>query len=94
MMLVATPFLIGASIGLLFPRTWQRVVFSGVASAALYAAALYAMQADMVRRGAPSGATLAEPARVAADVALVAAPIGMCAGLVFHLITRHFRKKA
>ena len=91
MMLVAAPFLLGAGAGLLFPRAWQRVVFSGAASAGIYAAVLYSMQADMVRRGPLSGATLAEPVRVATEVALVTAPIGMCAGLVFHLITRLIR---
>ena len=92
MMLVAAPFLLGAGISLLFSRAWQRVVFSGAASAALYAAVLSSMQAGLLRRGAPPGTTLAEPAAVAAQAALVVAPIGMCTGLVFHLITRYLRK--
>ena len=93
MMLVAAPVLGGAAIGLFFRRVWQRVVLSGAVAAAVYAAVLYAMQADMVRRGPPSvGMTLAEPASVAAEVAVVVAPVGMCAALVLHLITRYIRK--
>lgn len=92
MMLVAAPVLGGAAISLFFRRVWQRVVLSGAVAAAVYAAVLYAMQADMVRRGPPSvGMTLAEPV-VAAEVAVVVAPVGMCAALVLHLITRYIRK--
>ena len=93
MTVVAAPCLFGASVGLLFPRAWQRVVFSGAAPSAVYAAVLSALQADMLRRGPPSpGSALAEPAHVAAEAAFVAAPVGMCAGLMLHLITRYIRK--
>lgn len=92
MMLVAAPFLLSAGIGLLFRRAWQRVVFAGAASAAIYAAMAYSLQAGMVRRGpAPAGTVFAEPVGMATEVALVTLPIGMCAGLLLHLITRLIR---
>lgn len=89
LMLVAAPLILSASLSLLFRRAWQRVLFSGLASAFLYAAALYAMQSDMIAQTA--GATLPPhmpPARVAMEVALVMLPIGLITGYFFHLSTR------
>jgi|GEM_PF-2995260 len=93
MMLVAAPFLVCAGVGLFFRKPWQRVVFPGIGVAGIYAVVLYSMQADMVRRGPVAGVVPAEPIRVATEVALVALPVGMSAGLVFHLITRFIRTK-
>ncbi len=93
MMLVAAPFIVRAGIGLFFRRAWQRIVFPGIGAAGIYAAVLYSMQVDMVRRGPIGDVAPADPMRVATEVALVALPLGMFAGLMFHLITRFIRKK-
>ena len=91
MMLVAAPFILSAAVGLLFRRAWQRIAFAGTGAACIYAAVFYSMQLDMVRRGPLAGAVPAQPLQVAIEIALVALPIGLCTGVVFHLITRFFR---
>lgn len=91
--LVATPFVLCAGLGLLFPKTWQAGLFAGVGSAGLYAALLYSMQLDMVRRGPVSGAVPADPLWVSMEVFMVTFPIGLCTGLTFHFIARFIRTK-
>ncbi|TWI03862.1 hypothetical protein IP90_01680 [Luteimonas cucumeris] len=96
LMLLAAPFVLCASLGLMCRKAWHAGLFAGVGSAGLYAAQLYSMQLDMVRRGPPApGAMLADPLRVAMEAFMVTFPIGLCIGLAFHFIARSiWTKKA
>lgn len=91
LMLVATPLLASAGFGLLFTRAWQRVLFTGLACAGLYAAAAYSLSVDMTPHVAEPSMLMSPPHRTAIEVALVMLPIGLCAGFVFHLFTRFIR---
>lgn len=90
--LIAAPLVLSASIGLVFPRLWQRMLFSGVAAAALYAVAHYALQAEMIPQ---SGATAMPGHALSVHAAIVFAlftvPVGCAAGYVFHLFSRFIR---
>lgn len=93
MLLVATPFVLGGVVGLVFQRAWQRIAVAGVAAASIHGFVFHSMQLDLVRRGPIAGVVPAEPLQVAFEVGLVTLPIGLSAGVVFHLVDRLIRTR-
>lgn len=89
--LIAAPLVLSASIGLVFPRLWQRILFSGFAAAALYAVAHYLLQAEMIPQSGAAMPGHALSVRAAIVFALFTVPVGCFAGYVFHLFSRFIR---
>ncbi len=92
LLVIAAPPVLCATIGLLFPRAWQRILFSGIACAALYAVGHYALQSEMIPHSAAAGMAAHRPSvRGAIAFALFTLPVGLLAGFVFHLFSRFIR---
>ncbi|MBB1087665.1 DUF3082 domain-containing protein [Lysobacter sp. SG-8] len=94
MMAIATPFVVSAAVGLLFPRAWQRIVSAGVGAAGFCALFVYFMQRDMQAQfaGKP-GISVEDPVTAAMAVVLWTLPIGLCTGAAFHLVASAIKKK-
>jgi hypothetical protein len=93
LLIVATPFVASAAIGLAFPRAWQRALFAGVGGATACAGYTYFAQRGMTERFAGSPLPVAEPMTSAFEAALVTFPIGICVGITAHLIASFVRNK-